>query len=100
MVIIPISQVVLMIKYDNEVNSCLKRVINIKRNSLHIYIMGDDFLYFFLAVFGCLFPKWLKDQEHSFLSLLVVLAVITIFFFSFEKLNEYPSGDLPLFSMP
>lgn len=61
--------------------------------------MGDDFLYFFLAVFGCLFPKWLKDHEHSCLSLLVVSAVITIFF-SFEKLSEYPSGDLPLFSMP
>lgn len=32
----------------------------------NINIMGDDFLYISIAVFICLFPKWLKDQEHTF----------------------------------
>ena len=78
-----------MIKYKAKI-FCKIHVIIIQRNALHVYIMGDDFLYlyffftfyfFLIAVFGCLFPKWLKEQEHSYLSLLGVLALIIIFLF-------------------
>ena len=51
--IILISQVVLMIKYKAKI-FCKIHVIIIQRNALHVYIMGDDFLYlyfFLLSIF-------------------------------------------------
>ena len=74
-----------MIKYKDKAKIFVK-FLSLLFKEMHVYIMGDDFLYLFFFNFLffsycciCLFPKWLKEQEHSYLSLLGVLALITIF---------------------
>ena len=102
--IILISQVVLMIKYKDKAKIFVK-FLSLLFKEMHVYIMGDDSLYLFffkLSIFFLLlylsFPKVVK-RAGTQLPFIVRCFSSDYNFSSFEVLNEYTSGDLPLFSM-